>query len=148
MDPPVTPVRLRMSCCRSLVAITTPSTSWITGVLSPKPPQRAKWRYCYRLTSAWTTSQHWLLKNAWKLNSEIKLNRKKKSLVANYTVVPWLPSSGVFITFPLLLTSSPPLSNHEFAPNSSSFPTILNTSHQFSLSHFGSCLVSLAQRAT
>lgn len=88
--------------------------------------------------SAWTTSQQCFLKNVWKRDPENKLNRKKKkSLIGSWRVVPWLPNSGVFITFPLLLTSSPLLLNHDFTPNSSSFPTLLNISHHFSLSHFG-----------
>lgn len=112
-----------------------------------KPPLCAKWRYYYWLTSVWTTSQHWLLKKSWKLNPEIKLNRKKKSLIASYIVAPWLFNSEVFINFPLLLTSSPPLLNHDFSPNSSSFPTILNTSHHLFSSHFGFTLcISCSER--
>lgn len=41
-------------------------------------------------------------------------------------VISFSLNSGVFITFPLLLTSSPPPLNHDFAPNSSSFLTIIN----------------------
>ena len=49
-----------------------------------------------------------------------------------------LPAVQLYLgSFPLLLTSSPPLLNHDTAPNLSSFPTILNRSHHFSLSHFG-----------
>lgn len=132
MAPPVAPVRPHELLPEFGFYYMTLSTPWITGVLSPKPPQRAKWRYYYRLTLAWTTSQHWLLKNAWKLNPKIKLNRRKKNQKTKTK-----PHSGVFITFPLLLTSSTPLLVHDFAPNSSSFPTNLNTSHHISLSHFG-----------
>lgn len=111
------------------------STPWITGILPPQPPQCAKWRYCCWLTSVWTTSQHWLLKNSWKLNPEIKLNRKKVTLPAIQLHLGSL--TRVFINFPLLLTSFPPLLSHDFSPNSSSFPTILSASHHLSLSHFG-----------